>query len=87
MDSSVEEEGDEEEQSSVDEEEGQNNVEEDYQSIFDKFTEQWMTAELDHTISKVASNAMWELSFKFIPKLLEAKIREDVKKKVIYIYI
>ena len=53
----------------------------DYYTILDALSNEWMNAELDHTISKVASNKMWQLAFKFLPKLLEAKRIQRITRK------
>ena len=56
--------------------------ESDYHSILNSLSRKWMSTELDHTISKVASNELWQLSFRLIPKLLAAKELQRIKRKV-----
>ena len=55
--------------------------EEDYFAILDELKEKWMSAELEHTISQAASNELWEICFKFIPKFFEARSRQNISKK------
>ena len=45
-------------------------------------TEKWLTAELDHTVSKVASDCFWKIAQSFIPKIVEAKRVQNITKKV-----
>ena len=59
-----------------------NDEPEDYHSVFQDFCQEWMTTELDHTVSKVASNKFWTVAFKFIPRLLCLKKEQKVKKKI-----
>ena len=54
-----------------------------YQEIYSKLTEQWLSAELDHRVSKSASNCFWKLSNTYFPALYEAKKREGRKRKVV----
>ena len=77
-----EEEDEEEEEEEEEQEEEEEEDPQDYQSILDSLSEKWIIAEADHTISNVASNTMWKLAFSFIPKLLEAKALQNVKRKV-----
>ena len=71
---------------SDDDEDGMEDVDDDedqdYQSILDSLIEKWMLAEVDHTISKLASNKLWKLAFHFIPRLMQARSLENVTKKV-----
>ena len=78
----MEEEEEEEEMEEEKEEEDIDVPQESYNSILEALSEKWMLAELDHTISKVASNAIWKIAFSFIPKLMQAKSVENVKRKV-----
>lgn len=54
----------------------------DYFSILEELSHKWMCEELDHTISKVASSALWKVAFQFIPKLIHARNSQDIKRKV-----
>ena len=54
----------------------------DYQSLLEDLYDKWMTTELDHTVSKIASNSFWSVAFQYIPKLMEARQVQQVTKKV-----
>lgn len=54
----------------------------DYYSILDELSRKWMFTELDHTVSKCASNKFWKVAFNFIPKLIEAKVQQRISRKV-----
>ena len=54
----------------------------DYHSLLENFYEAWMLTELEHTVSKTASNAFWSAAFKFIPPLIEAKSVQNITRKV-----
>ena len=56
--------------SSSDEEEGNDlNDNDDYGTILDNLKAQWVLAEIDHCVSKTASEAFWKLSLQYFPKL------------------
>lgn len=59
---------------------GQN--EETYTSIYNNFTRQWLLMELNHRVSLTASNAFWKLSTRYLPDLMEAKVRERRTRKI-----
>ena len=54
----------------------------DFYSILEEYKSQWMMTELDHTVSKVATNCFWKLALKFMPKLLRAKEIQKIKRKI-----
>ena len=56
--------------------------EQDYHSILQALYEKWVVAEVDHTISQTASNDLWKIAFKFIPKLLDAKRNQQITRKI-----
>lgn len=49
-----------------------------YKSILKDFTKEWIDSELNHHVSKEASNSFFELGKKWFGSLLEAKQREGV---------
>ena len=51
-----------------------------YQCLYAKLKEDWLITEIDHCVSKTASNAFWELASKRFPPLYAAKEREGKKK-------
>ena len=75
---------DKDEDEDEDEEEGPHDIEQetDYFSILHSLSKKWSVAEMDHTISQSASNELWKIAFKFIPKLLDAKREQNVTRKV-----
>ena len=56
--------------------------EEDYFTILENMSRQWILSEVDHTVSQSATNSFWDVAFSFIPKLLEAKKLQKVTRKV-----
>ena len=46
--------------------------EEDYDSIFNNLRSQWLLAEIDHSVSKTASDTFWKIGLHFFPKLSSA---------------
>lgn len=53
-----------------------------YEAVLEKFAKDWLNIELDHTVSKTASNLFWQLSTKHLARVLEVKTREKVKKNI-----
>ena len=56
--------------------------EEDFNSLFDSFSSQWLNAQLTHHVSLTACNTFWNLSFKYVSKILEQKNNENIKRKI-----
>ena len=54
----------------------------DYYTILNEFYKKWMDTELEHTVSKVGSDAFWNVAFKFIPKILRSKELQNIKRKI-----
>lgn len=54
----------------------------DYQTLLETLKRKWMDTELEHTVSKVASNLFWSVAFKYIPKLLHVRELQRVKRKI-----
>ena len=50
--------------------------------MLEKLTEDWTTLEMDHRVSKTASEAFWELGKWAFPRLYKAKIDEVVLKNI-----
>lgn len=55
---------------------------ESYHSIYLKLTEAWILSELGHRMSLTASNEFWKIATEFFPRLIEAKQRESITKKI-----
>ena len=53
----------------------------DYATILNHLSEQWMITEADHKVSQAASNAFWKLSLSWFHRLLEAKKEQNIRKK------
>ena len=53
---------------------------EDYESILNELNREWLLAEIDHSVSKTASEIFWKIGLKFFPKLNTAMEREKKKK-------
>lgn len=53
-----------------------------YKTLLQQFTEQWLLNEVHHRVSKEASNALFELSKKWLPDLLVAKTTEGKTGKI-----
>lgn len=53
-----------------------------YNSILKKLVEEWLICEIDHRLSKEASNAFFELAKDWFFKLFEAKNEGSVTKKI-----
>ena len=60
--------------------------EESFESLFTSFSNQWQHAQLTHHVSLAASNNFWKLSFDYVPKILELKKAEKLKKKIPQFY-
>ena len=56
--------------------------ENDYESLLESFSKKWLFAELDHTVSKTASDVFWKIATNFIPKIIESRNVENIKKKI-----
>ena len=77
----VEEGEDEEEEYEDEEEEEEEELNMDYQTLLDLLSQKWLVAEVDHTMSKAGSNELWRIASFYIPKIINAKNIEQVKKK------
>ena len=64
-----------------DDQEADDIVQQDYASLLETLSEKWISAKMEHNISKVGTNALWKIGFNLIPKLLEAKNLERITKK------
>lgn len=53
----------------------------DYNTILEHLSREWMQSELDHKISKVASNHMWMLAKTWFHRLYRAKELQNITKK------
>lgn len=48
---------------------------ENYNVIFEKLKSEWLLAEIEHSVSKTASEAFWRIGLKYFPKLQTAAAR------------
>ena len=55
---------------------------EDFNVMLDKFSNKWLAAESDHTVSKTAVEAFWKLAFEHIPKMMKMKERQGYSAKI-----
>lgn len=53
-----------------------------YDNWFKALSKEWLHSQLHHHVSLTASNAFWNLSLKYIPKLIEMKKIEANTKKI-----
>ena len=53
---------------------------EDYQSILDDLKSKWLLTEIDHCVSKTATEAFWKLGLLYFPKLCAARVATKKKK-------
>ena len=58
------------------------NEEEDYFSLLDDVSRQWLDSELLHNVSKTASNHLWKLACTKVVKLFDIKRRQNISRKV-----
>ena len=56
--------------------------EDQYQDLLEKLTRDWLLAESDHHVSKVATNLFWKIGLKYFHRLMVAKENENVRRKV-----
>ena len=66
----------------VDSEEEGDVEEQSFHELYADLTKDWMCAEIDHRVSKTASNEFWRISNKYFFKLYKAKEREIRRKKI-----
>lgn len=60
----------------------QDDVNDSYKDLLEKLSEKWITLEINHRMSKTASNELWELAKSTFPRLHRAKMEERVCKKI-----
>ena len=65
-----------------DDEDRYSDVLEDYKSILIEFRNVWLVTSLTHKVSKTATNIFWEIAKKFFPRLLAARQRDRIKRKI-----
>ena len=53
-----------------------------FDTIFQKLIEDWLLAEVDHKVSKTATNLFWKIANTYFPSLYAAKEREGRRKRV-----
>ena len=64
------------------EEEDKDDDEDTFHSLFESFSKQWLGAQLTHHVSLTASQAFWNLAFKYGSNLNDLKTKENIKKKI-----
>ena len=52
-----------------------------YYSLLQALSEKWLVVELNHTVSKTASNAFWRIATSLVPILFETKKRLGISRK------
>ena len=78
-----EEDEEEEDEEEEDEEEDEDFNEADgYETLIEKLSRKWLEAELDHTVSKVASNALWRIASSYFPRITQARNLENITRKL-----
>ena len=55
-------------------------VEDEYTTNLEKFKSMWMVTEIQHCVSKTATDAFWKLGLQYFPQLSAAQNREHRKK-------
>ena len=53
-----------------------------YQVWLKAFSNECLHSQLTHHVSLAATNSMWNLAFKYIPKLMELKEKEGITKRI-----
>ena len=71
----------EEEEDDNDDNEFEFNEVDDYETILQKLSKEWLDTELDHTVSKTASDAFWAVGKKWFHKLFSTKALQNVRRK------
>ena len=54
---------------------------EDYSQMLNELAQDWMNIELNHHVSKMATNAFWSLALAKMSKLIAAKTNQNVRRK------
>ena len=54
----------------------------DFQTLMDELTEQWMSVEVDHHVSKTATDAFWRLALNHFYPLIKLKHIQGVRRKI-----
>ena len=57
-----------------------------YYSMLQDIAEKWMLVELNHTVSKAASNAFWDIATSLVPTLFQTKQALGVTRKTCLLY-
>ena len=57
-------------------------IEGTFQDLYEELSNEWLVTEVDHHVSKSASNAFWKLSNKYFHRVYLAKEREGRTKKI-----
>ena len=52
----------------------------EYYDILDDLAKKWLEIHLSHNVSLSATYEFWNIGMKVIPKLFEAKLRQDIQK-------
>ena len=54
----------------------------DYRSILSQLSMEWIDAEIDHKVSKEASNIMWKIANEYFHKMYQAKEEQGKTRKI-----
>jgi hypothetical protein len=64
------------------EQEGSESEYQAYKELLEKLSHEWLITELNHNVSKTASNEFWNVARKYFHILFEAKKAEGIRKNV-----
>lgn len=53
----------------------------DYETIYKHLSKEWLEVEINHRVSKVATNAFWDLAMEWFHRMFVAKKEQNVRKK------
>lgn len=53
-----------------------------YSSLLKSFSKTWLEAQLTHRVSISGANAFWDMAFKNVPRILQLKALEGIRKQV-----
>ena len=59
----------------------EDNAPPDYMSLLEDMSKKWLFTQLHHKVSATATDAFWKIALQFWPKIIESKVKEDIKKK------
>ena len=60
----------------------QDEIQDDYFDLLHNYSKEWLAVQLTHQVSLKATDKYWQLSLKWMPRLLAAKNRQNLKRKI-----